>query len=109
MWVLRRIPANSTRQEDLSPWKGCLHIDREGRAWFATGLAQPTQFSSEQDAEECREIIKIQFPESEIQVAMYEEIFQKPLPIPTTRSITTVKNTINIPDWNWDNGEQIPL
>jgi len=103
MWVLHRILADETRHNKVSPWKGCLHIDREGRAWYATDLARPTQISSQQDAEDCREAIKIQFPESEIQVAVYEEIFQKPLPIPIPT--VTVAARTEVQGWNWNNDE----
>ena len=104
MWVLRRIQSGGTSWDNTSPWKGCLHIDREGRAWYATDLAKPTQISSQQDAEECREAIKIQFPESEIRVAVYEEIFQKPLPIPVLDTVTVVART-EVQGWNWNNDE----
>lgn len=103
MWVLRRIPADKTSRYSMSPWKGCLHIDREGRAWYATDLAKPTQISSKQDAEDCREIIEVQFPESEIQVSVYEEIFQKPLPIPIPDTVTVIRPEVR--GWDWNNDE----
>ena len=103
MWVLRRIPTDGVLWDNASSWKGCLHIDREGRAWYATDLAKPTQISSQQDAEDCREIIEVQFPESEIQVAVYEEVFQKPLPIPIPTVTVAVRTEVQ--GWNWNNDE----
>ena len=117
MWVLRKIQSSGTSWDNASPWKGCLHIDREGRAWYATDLAKPTQISSQQDAEECRETIKVQFPESEIQVAVYEEIFRSvfpPVAVAVSAIIAEKKSNanmgINISDWNWnDNGEEYDI
>lgn len=113
MWVLRKIPVDETTWDKISPWKGCLYVDQDNnKAWYATGLAKLTRFASPEEAEDCARVIRAwpSFSGSEIQVAVYEEIFQEPLPIPTTRSITTVKDTtnVNIPDWNW-NDEEVPF
>ena len=103
MWVLRRIPAEQTAPDLFSPWKGCLHIDLGGRAWYATSLAKPTQIAVQQDAEECREIIKIQFPEDEIRAVLYEDVFPRPILPPT--HITT-----DIDRWNWNvNDDDVPF
>lgn len=112
MWVLRRIPKEETSWDQLSPWKGCLHIDKNGRAWYATDLAKPTQIVSQQDAEECSKIIGIQFLDSEIQVALYEDVFQKPLPLPVPPIIMGEihNNTVvEINNWNWNDEESVPF
>ena len=105
MWVLRRIPAGETSWDSMSPWKGCLHIDREGRAWYATDLAQPTQFDSLVGAERCRDAIMDQFPGSDIQVVMHEEVFQKPLPVTIPNTVTVAART-EVQGWNWNNDDE---
>ena len=107
MWVLHRILADETRHNKVSPWKGCLHIDQEGRAWYATDLAKPTQFASLEKAGECAKIVRERFDASlvEIQVAVYEEIFQGPLPIPVPDTITVAART-GVQGWNWNNDDE---
>jgi len=118
MWVLRKIQSGGTSWDNASPWKGCLHIDQEGRAWYATDLAKPTQFASLEKAGECAKIVRERFDASlvEIQVAVYEEVFQKPLPIPLPDIVTvTTRAGVQIAQlypssWNWNNdGEEYDI
>ena len=115
MWVLRRIPVDETSWDQMSPWKGCLYVDQDNNgAWYATGLAKPTTFSSIEEAEDCARIIRAwgSFVGSEIQVAMYEEIFQKPLPIPIPDIVTvTTRTGVQIAQlypssWNWNDNDE---
>jgi len=104
MLVLRKIPVNETSWDNMSPWRGCLYVDQENNgAWYATSLAKPTQFTSQEEAEDCARIIRAwpSFSGSEIQVAVYEEIFQESLPIPIPN--TTVIAQPEIQDWDWNN------
>jgi len=111
MWVLRRIPADETYGDNMSPWKGCLYIDQnDNRAWYVTSLAKPTQFTSKGEAEDCAKIIRKwpSFSKSEIQVAVYEEVFQKSLPIPVPDTVTVAART-EVQGWNWNDEELEPF
>jgi len=120
MWVLRRIPADGTSWDNMSPWKGCLYIDQDDNgAWYATNLAKPTRFTSREEAEDCARVIRAwpSFLESEIQVAIYEEIFQSVFP-PVAVAVSAVmvekkRNACNagaeVQNWNWNDGELEPF
>ena len=112
MLVLRRVPKDVSGADRFSPWKGCLYVDQDNNgAWYATGLAKPTQFDSIEEAEDVARVIRkwSLFSESEIQVAVYEEIFREPLPIPISdirlAAATVVELNKVLTDWNWNKDE----
>ncbi|MDP2363081.1 MAG: hypothetical protein Q8M94_04850, partial [Ignavibacteria bacterium] len=68
-----------------------------------------------QEAEEYVKTIRINFPRSEIQVVVYEEVFQKSLPtsLPDIITVTTRAGVqvaqLYPSSWNWNDEESIPF
>jgi hypothetical protein len=48
-----------------------------GVFWYATKLAPPTQFDNREYANQAAGLTMVQFPEDEIIIAEYEEVFRK--------------------------------
>ena len=85
----------------LGPWRGCINI-KDGKPWYATNLARPTQFVTRKEAEDELERLKENY-EGRFRIAVYEELFQekiKPvLPLPLPPQTPPAKTLPS--DWNW--------
>ncbi len=108
-WVVQVDPDND---KSFSPWKGCMWMGFDCKAWYATALAKPIQFPSEADAKNWVEkFVRQQFPKSKILVSRYEDVFQetmkKVMPEPTPPPLKPISE---LSDWGWnDNDDDVPF
>ena len=108
-WVIQRDP-NLPENAKMSPWRGCLHI-LKGKGWCATNLAKPTQFTVEEEAYEIKKHLERENPESEFNVAIYEDVFPEAIKkvIPEVPAPPDKTKSAHPDAWDWGDDDDIPF